>query len=184
MAADGLPHISALFAVLLSLSPPGGGTKEMVMTPMSTPATLEIVLAAEEYLPGREIIATIRLRNTADRPLWMNRRMLLNSRHAPAPFRELTLDIRGPGGRAVDFNCKVRAGPPQPKNYALVPARSTIEQRVDLTGCFDLSAAGAYQLVAHYRDGNETPPAPPGGSVPLVGEVVSDPARIEILANR
>jgi hypothetical protein len=71
-----------------------------------------------------------------------------------------------------------------PKNYALVAARSAIEQRVDLTGCFDLSDAGAYQLVAHYCDGNETPPAPPGGSVPLVGEVVSDPARIEILANR
>jgi hypothetical protein len=156
------------------------GKKEALMTSPLTPATLEVVVQSQRASTTREIMVRIRLRNTGDRDLWLNRRMLLNSGYVPEEYRELWLDILGPGSQRVEFACKVRTGPPQPEDYGLLEVGQAIEEKVKLAECFEISSRGTYRVVAHYRDGGTVPPPPPAGAAPLRGEVVSEPVVIKV----
>ena len=145
-----------------------------------TAVSLELVSTAPRFSSGQSVNVTAQLRNAGSGPVWLNKRMLLNTEHAPASMRELWLHITGPDGQAVPFSCKVRAGKAQAKDYALVEPGETVSVKLDLTQCFDLKTPGQYKVQASYKDGNPEVPASPSGAPHLAESLESQSVSIEV----
>ena len=122
-------------------------------------ASLSFSLAQESHSKG-PVIATVTLKNESNHHLWFNARMLLNTEHAPEPFRELWMEVHGPDGNRLSFDCKIKAGRTKRDQYRVLHVGAQASFVVPLD-CYDLSRQGVYRLVLHYQDGTPHPPAPP-----------------------
>jgi hypothetical protein len=145
-----------------------------------TVANVQILAKQAEFKAGEPVEVEAVLQNSGDQPLWVNKRLLLNSAFAPPPFREVSLDVRGPDeGQEVRFICKIRAGEALPKDYVVLKAGEKLSAPLPLK-CFDLSKEGVYTVTAHYADGNPKVPPPPAGETHLSQPLTSSPVQIRI----
>src|SRR5690242_15690675 len=75
---------------------------------MGQAAAMRLSMSGETSIAVRESARiVIALENTGTTDLWINARLLVNSPHAPASMREVSLTVRGPDGGPRDFTCKV-----------------------------------------------------------------------------
>lgn len=140
---------------------------EEAMSGTASGASLELRTKKAEVPQGDPAELTVVLRNTGDRPLWVNKRLLVNSPFVPEPYRDVWMAVTGPDGQERRFECKIRVGRPQAADYVALAPGQELERTVDMAKCHDLKALGAYRASATYGDGNREPPSPPDGAAPL-----------------
>lgn len=89
---------------------------------MNAQATIRLELAVQtpQAPPEESNYVTLRLRNVGSGDLWVNKRMLVNTVHAPARMREVWFDVVAPDGESIPFSCKVRAGSAEPSHYRVL----------------------------------------------------------------
>src|SRR5262249_37360966 len=80
-------------------------------------ATVEIGAKRAEFKGGQPVEREAVLKTPSDKPLWVNKRLLLNSRFVPAPYREISLSVTGPAGEEVRFACKIRVAEAKAEDY-------------------------------------------------------------------
>jgi hypothetical protein len=145
-------------------------------------ARLEVDLARADVISGENIDAQLSLQNEGTQPLWANGRMLVNSPHAPKPYREITLSVVDHQGVQLNFQCKVRAGQASSDDYSVLGSGQSLSVPVRLNECFDLSREGTYLVVATYEDGTENVPTPPEGTRLLRGPIRSAEKKLRVLS--
>ena len=91
----------------------------MITAAATATPTLRLVVEPAGYHVGAPVEVTFLLGNAAAAPLWLNRRLAIDSPQAPRFARELWLDFRGPDGRNVEF-----VTPPPPPAPARPPPRA------------------------------------------------------------
>jgi hypothetical protein len=121
--------------------------------------------------------------NRGDASVFFNRRALIDSRLAPAPYREIWLDVQPEGGKALNFVCKVRAGSAGRRDYILLHPGESFAKTASLD-CFDLSKPGRYRIRAHFEDGTKEPPEPPTGALLFAGPAESNEISVVVEASR
>lgn len=136
-------------------------------------ASLDVEMPRSDVSVRSSAEARITLKNDDKRPLWVNGRLLVNSVHAPKPYRELHLVVVNPSGAQLDFQLKVRAGQASRTDYHVLGPGESLSVSVDLSECFDLTVVGAYSVVAVFEDGTDPAPPAPGQSILLRGPVQS-----------
>lgn len=144
-------------------------------------AALELFGPGPTFKQSEKVRLAVRLVNRGDMALWFNRRLLLNGRSAPPMLREIWMEVTGPAGAPLSFRSKVTAMFPVPENYALLKPGDVYTRELPVSSAFDFSAPGKYSVIAHYKDGNGTPPPPPAGAEYLADEVVSNQLEIEVI---
>lgn len=145
-----------------------------------TVANVQILAKQAEFKAGEPVELEAVLQNGGDHPLWVNKRLLLNSAFVPPQFREVSLEVRGPEGQEVRFSCKIRAGEALPKDYVVLKAGEKLSTPLALQQCFDLSKEGMYTVTAHYADGNPKVPPAPAGETHLSQALTSNQVQIRI----
>ena len=151
------------------------------MSGSASGASLELRAKKAEVPQGDPAELTVVLRNTGDRPLWVNKRLLVNSPFVPEPYREVWMAVTGPDGQERRFECKIKVGRPEPKDYVALAPGQELERTVDMAKCHDLKALGAYRASATYADGNKEPPAAPDGAAPLREPVKSGEVELRVV---
>ncbi len=151
------------------------------MTTTEVALELEVILPSLRFTLGEPIACTVRLVNTGGRAVWLNRRLLFNTVHAPAAYRELWVDMQGPGGKRLDFQRKIRVGPATAQHFGVLAPGAVIEASLALTRNFDMAAPGDYAFVVSYQDGcSEAPPAPAQTQV-FAGKLRSEVVELKLV---
>lgn len=150
------------------------------MAEAETNAKLEISPSVKQTTDGAEIVVNAVLTNTGSTALWVNKRMLFNTVYAPKNFREIWFDVKSPGGKMLEFQCKVKAGAARPEHYVALPAGESVNAEIKLSRCFDMKEKGNYQVQAHYQDGNKEVPPAPADAKHLAGELQSAPIKVAV----
>jgi hypothetical protein len=148
---------------------------------MSPPASLELRIPTR-VASVKQTQFEIALVNRSSRVLWVNSRLALNYMETPPGLNEVWLEIKGPSGEAVDYNCKGGFRLATPADYELLKSGESISRRRELRCFSDLKAGVAYTARAHYHDRNpDVPAAPDGGPAQhLSEEIVSTPVQFEV----
>jgi hypothetical protein len=170
----------ARIALVLVGAAAGAFGKENGSMTTKTAVKLELLSTSPRVVSGQPVNVTAQLRNTGSGEVWVNKRMLLNTAHAPASMREVWLEVTGPDGQGVPFSCKIRAGQAQADDYELLGPNDTIPIQLDLTECFDFKETGSYRIQASYQDGTPDAPAAPAGVKHLVDRLDSAVLTIEV----
>ena len=144
-------------------------------------ARLELTPSSQTVSKDGVIEVTAILRNVGKRPLWVNERMLVNTVHSPRYMRELWLDLTGPDGGTVDFECKVRAGAASARNYRVLSPGARRRIKLKLDECFDFGRPGTYLIKANYQDGTIQVPAAPHAEPHFGDALESNSIRVEVL---
>jgi len=149
-------------------------------------ASLSLRIVDAEGLPrskakrGELLQTEVFLANASNHPLWVNKRLTLNSDEA-APFsREIWIKILGPKQTPVPYHCVSDVGLLTAEDYAVLKPHDRL-RTIDEMNCFDLSTPGTYALMARYKDGNPEPPKAPDGTTHLWEEFESPMVTLEIV---
>lgn len=133
---------------------------------------LEPSVAAE----GEPVHAVVTLTSTGTAPVWVNARLALNGVWAPAPYREIGFEARGPDRAMRPFLARVRIGAPTAEHVRRLEAGATLARRYDLSHYFDLEAPGTYEICAFYAS---APVAGAAGDPAWTEPIASDVVRLE-----
>jgi hypothetical protein len=149
-------------------------------------AKLNLTIVGADGLPrprakrGELIQAEVTLANASRHPLWINKRLAVNSDEVLPMFREIWLKVLGPKQKPVAYHCVSDVAFPNEDDYVVLKPGDRVRTVEELT-CFDFSVPGTYVLMARYQDGNEHPPAPPAGATHLFEEFESAKVTLEIV---
>lgn len=143
---------------------------------------LDVEMSADRFNVGGDVELALVLTNVAPDDLWVNERLLVNSAHAPAPFREIWVDLQGPGAKRLNFTRKIRAGFADPQHYVVLGPGRSVKTSLNLARYFDLTVEGGYALIVSYQDGNPEPPQAPSGARHFAGKVRSDLIEFRVVA--
>lgn len=102
------------------------------------------------------------LRNTAEEPSVVNRRLLLNSSGAAG---EVWLELRGPDGWRNRAGFRINAGSAPPEFYVELGPGEVVEHSWDLAEYATTDAVGEYELTLTYH--NDKHQAPDGRPMPV-----------------
>jgi len=162
------------------------GTSPPVEVASGRVASLSLRIVDAEGLPrtkakrGELLQTEVFLANASNHPLWVNKRLALNSDET-APFsREIWIKILGPKQTPVPYHCVSDFNLLTAEDYAVLKPHDRL-RTIDEMRCFDLSTPGTYVFMARYKDGNEEPPKPPDGTTYLWEEFESPKVMLEIV---
>jgi hypothetical protein len=149
-------------------------------------ASLNLRIVDAESVPvtraerGQLLQTEVTLANASNHPLWVNKRLTLNTDEAAPYAREVWIKVLGPKQTPVPYHCITDVALPKPDDYVVLKPRDHV-RRTDEMDCFDLSSPGTYVLMAKYKDGNEEPPPAPAGATHLFEEFASAMVKLEIV---
>ncbi|MBP2326042.1 hypothetical protein JOF56_006427 [Kibdelosporangium banguiense] len=133
--------------------------------PQELPLRLEVRVIPEKGRLGEPTQITAILHNPTDKPIAVNRRMLLNRPGRPG---EVWLDLRGPAGYRNSAGVRINAGSAPAEFFVtLAPGEST-EKSWDLARYATTETAGNYEITLTYH--NEAGRSPDGNPM-AVGKV-------------
>lgn len=127
-------------------------------TAQVTPLKLTLTLDRSVYGASDEIWATLFLENVGDRPILVNKRMLMNAGGVPELMREVEFVFIDPEGKGVPFLAMLNVGFPKPKDFVELRPNSRIEHKYNLRKYYgpylpgNYSVKGVYQNTAHPDD--------------------------------
>jgi hypothetical protein len=117
----------------------------------------------------------VTLANRSPSPIWISGRFAVGE--PGSLFEEVWFDAVQGEARADAVSCRGGAGRPRPSDYVFLPPEAELSHVVGLS-CVPFFGSGPWTIVAHYRDRNPQPPAPPPGARWFSGELVSPPVEI------
>jgi len=142
------------------------------------PTKLTLSFDKTEYKKSEPVMMDIRLENTGDKPIYVNKRLLINSEERPAGSREISLSVTSPDGKKLPCKVSYETGFPKSDYFvSLKPQESVkLENKRDLRNYFDLTRPGEYKIIATYQNiyGDEI------GIDAFKDKVASDPVTIKI----
>ncbi len=136
--------------------------------------SLTIEAPKHEFARGEVIPITIVLRNNSDKPLAFNARMLVNSKHAPKRYREVTLLISNQNGTIIPFESKINAGAPKASNLSTLQPGKSYSSKLDLTRDHDFRSCSRLNIRATYQDGSSFGPSDVHGLQLISGPIESN----------
>lgn len=145
----------------------------------NTEMTLTVVPGKSDYAVDEEIIVEISMSNGGGESCWLNGRMLVNTKHAPAAYREITLLVTQ-NGVELPFLAKIKVGEVTPSEYVLLGADETLTRQYCLSELFSVQTPAEYLITALYEDGNDSPPDPPPGAMYVAGPIRSQPCQFSV----
>ncbi|MFO0578850.1 MAG: hypothetical protein U1A78_33015 [Polyangia bacterium] len=143
-------------------------------------ASLTLTMDPAVVARGGDVTAQLVLRNGGSASLWVNQRLLVNTEHAPAEAREVTLEVTGPDGKKLPFLEKIRAGAAEAKHFKELKPGAEKGIKLELSRYFDFSQPGTYRVTAVYQDGNKAAPKVPAGAAPLSATLRSNTLEITV----
>jgi hypothetical protein len=113
---------------------------------------LAIELEKSVYRLDEQIFCKITLTNRGSESLAVNRRLLVNTPHAPPPYREITFDVLSPSENPVQFGTKINVGSPGEEDIIVLEPGSSVDRTYELTKDFDFDELGEYTVQATYEN--------------------------------
>ncbi|UCF08850.1 MAG: hypothetical protein JSW28_03935 [Thermoplasmata archaeon] len=104
------------------------------------------------YKPHERILCTVILTNTGSKPVPVNKRLLVNTPHAPEPFREVTFEILSPSKEILNFRTRINVGPPNEDDIAELGPSESVEHVYDAAHDFLFEEKGEYTIRAVYEN--------------------------------
>jgi hypothetical protein len=172
---------AAILACAFGLSPSVGAGPR----PLEAAGGPRLVVRVVPARPtGGTIYAIVTIINDGSQSLWVNTRMV-EGPAAPiaVPTQEIWMDLTFKS-RKLDFRCQSRIRPVSKDDYRILRPGQSIDTELEISACHDLSELGSYTLIAHYVDGQSSPPKAPDGAVHLKQELVSQPVSFEVVGSR
>ena len=113
-----------------------------------------LVFDKDEYKVGDSISIDFKLKNTGDKPIYVNKRFFVNSEDAEPGEREVTLSLIGPQGEELPFRRILDTGFPKTDYFVLLEpgAEATPKRKKNLKAYFDLKDPGEYKIIAVYQN--------------------------------
>jgi len=111
---------------------------------------IEVALkASEEYEVAGPVSVTIMITNLFDKPLLMNRRMLVNHPRLPG---EVSFHIIGPDGKRCEITRLITPKTLREDDFMVLPRGMSMQRTVDLADLYNLTQKGSYKIRAVYHN--------------------------------
>ncbi len=111
---------------------------------------IEVALkTSRAYAWHTPIEVTIIVTNLFEKPLLINRRMLINHPRLPG---EVSFQIIGPSGQRCEIGRLVTPMALRDDDFAVLPRGMSIQRTIDLSDFYKLDQKGPYNVVAFYRN--------------------------------
>ena len=140
---------------------------------------LSVFFDKNEYKPGEAIYINFKLKNTSNKPIYVNKRFFVNSESSEPEDKEVFLQITGPSGEKLPCKASYDTGFPKTDYFVLLEPKEevTSERKKNLKAYFDLKAPGEYSVIAIYQNiyGEEI------GVDVFKDKITSKPATIKII---
>lgn len=136
---------------------------------------LTLEMSDTSYGPGDPIEATIRIRNTGNQAITINKRMAVNFFGAPEAYRDLEYVLVSPSGDFVPYGVRVEPGEVTDWDFIDLSPGDDLEIVYDLRSGYSIDEQGYYYVLVIYQ--NQSDPA--DGRVAWKGEVGSNVVRFE-----
>ena len=153
-----LPHLNAKSASALQLS---------------------VFFDKDEYKTNEPIYINFKLKNTGNKPIYVNKRLYVNSESSKPQYREVYLRITGPTGEKLPCKASHETGFPKTDYFVLLEPKEelTPERKKNLKAYFDLNTPGKYKVIAIYQNVY----GPEIGIDAFQGKITSKPVTIKIV---
>ncbi len=134
---------------------------------------LELVLSTEKsvYKVGEPIMATLRLENVANEPIYVKKRMFVGAIGSPIEFRDVFFLIDG------SFFPRVHGPELSDADFGYLNPGDGIEKSWDLVHLYLLDDPGLYYVAAIYQNSHDPENGPPSWR----GEIRSNTISVEII---
>lgn len=116
--------------------------------------TFVITSDKAEYKKTEQIQITLTLKNAGRRPVWVNKRLHVNSKESPAGEREVTVAVIGPDGKDMEFKGGYPVGLPKCDYFVEVAPGEEVsgERKLYLKRHFTIKDPGEYTISAVYHN--------------------------------
>ncbi len=114
--------------------------------------TFVITSDKAEYKKTEQIQITLTLKNAGRRPVWVNKRLHVNSKESPVGEREVIVAVTGPGGEEVTFKNGYPVGFPKCDYFTELATGEEVpgERKLRLKRHFTIKDPGEYTISAVY----------------------------------
>ncbi len=167
-----------LFALILVLlagcaSNTGQETPSRGFNSIKDKAPLKLILSTEKsvYKVGEPIIATLRLENVSDEPIYVKKRMFVGAIGSPIEFRDVYFLIDG------SFFPRIHGPELSDADFGYLNPGDGIEKSWDLVHLYLLDDPGVYYVAAIYQNSHDPENGPPSWR----GEIRSQSISFEII---
>lgn len=173
MRASGI----VLLRVPLPLGGCGPGPEQQQPKEARVTSAPHVSLEAQtlDYAVGEPIPITVRLRNDSPDAIIVNKRLALNSQHAPAQFSDVALIVKDANGQQKEFLKRIRIGNASEGDFTLLEPGASVERSYNAAEYYQLTEPGAYTIEARYQNR-----AQPAGGEAWQGELSSNILRLAI----
>lgn len=130
--------------------------------------------ASNNYSRKGPVEVTVIVTNLFDKPLLLNRRMLVN--HARLPG-EIVFAVLGPDGKPCEFQRLVTPMSVHDDDFVVLPKGQSVQRTLDLADLFSLKKKGIYKVRVMYHNELDQPM---GSLRAWKGAVASDPVDIKL----
>jgi hypothetical protein len=165
------PHADALV--------PHAGTPtedDSSLVPRTRLTSLQPLAVDIRLHPAGEPALAVSLVNRGERPVAVNKRLLLNNPNSPPQYGELYLSVEGPQGYENLTLYNIRTGPPRPEHFGLLAPGESISETYSLRNYESLHLPGTYKVWVTYRN---TVPGSVQGLPVYVGSISSPAVSLE-----
>ncbi|MFH1752958.1 MAG: hypothetical protein ABH875_02135 [Candidatus Omnitrophota bacterium] len=118
--------------------------------------SVELIVFADkdEYTLGEPISLTFKLKNKGKDPVYVNNRMYLSSKEAPADQKDIYLSVISPEGEELAYKTSYETGLPRTDHFILLEPGGEIERerKQGIKHLFDFEKTGKYKITAVYQN--------------------------------
>lgn len=116
---------------------------------------LTLVFEEDEYKASESISIDFQLKNTGKEPIYINKRLFVNSKKSKPEQREIYLEVTGPGGEKLPGQDRVfETGFPKTDYFVLLAPGEEValERKKSLKSYFNIKEPGEYTIKAIYQN--------------------------------
>lgn len=150
------------------------------MTLEHTNVSLKLEKAEPDPEKPETLPVKLTLLNEGKNPVWVNKRMAVNSPNVPMAFREIWFAVEDADKKKLDFMCKIKIGFAKNEDYVTLPPGESISREFNLKQCYRLEKTVLYKIRAYYHVGDLEDHKPPEGVVPMTEVIESETIEISV----
>lgn len=115
---------------------------------------LEITFDKSEYKQSDPIKLNVKLKNTGNKAVYVNKRFYINAETTPRDQREVYLTVIPPSGKKLPFKEPFKAGLPKTDYFVLLNPNEEVglQREANIKYYFDMQDVGTYKITATYQN--------------------------------